>query len=688
MSDAEERFIEAAVRPLGDNAEMQVMAERELRGMVEGREMQAGTIEEATLVLGHGKNWGSWAVAAAVVASLAGGGIQAIQAFRQRDLIKAFIDLEYPEEFPETLAKADATEAQRWLLFNDAEALHDSDPENPAYFANYCRMQLKEHQSLPPDFLETVKQMDPRNGYFLFMAAETAAKGCVESDTTQRLKKAERPPAEKWIIKDQRAVDEALALLRQAAEMPEWQTYCGEIVSARFDALRETRDLADRTGKAYLQIHADGVWFNHLPYLIAARAEQCGENGDREGLHDLAALWEALALRLLNYPPPTLFYGVVMGGTLAAPIDNFRDSARKLGEHALEEKFRLRREAFDRIGKERRGNPEAEMRTEMIEKHGSHLAVSCALEQFAAHGTPIAREEELKPGRLADYALVDRGLALACWVVFGLACLLVSVFRFRGGTMARRMSGVLAGLMRPSDHAQIIAGGILAPFVFLLLISRFTFLGGREWSAGMHGMMTPTGQWLAAVVLMLSLPVLLVKGRLGKRAGFLGLGMRKPVWGWIVVALIPVALVTYGLAIPTSKPDADDWGGLFGARTAFIDLDILQTEGLPKVLLLSATGGIALGLLWLIGSAARALFSSHGKMLERSIISRAVIPAYLAGMVLMALAALLHHSEERYWVKRDQWMEVTAESAPISVYEHRLAKSSLERLRAVFKETE
>jgi hypothetical protein len=682
VPDPEERFIAAAVAPLGENAEMQVMAERELRGMLEGRGVQETAIESSSERLRKGRHGGRLAVAAAVVIALACGGWQVFRGYEQREMIKASINLEYPDEFPRWLAKEDATETQRRLLFNETEPLWESDRKNPAYFANHCRRLLKDYRRLPEDFLKTAEETDPRNGYFLFMAAEEAAKGSVGPDPDPTWKKGD--PV-KWTIKNPQAYAESLALLRKALALPEWNTHRREVIRGRFEALGETRDLVGRTGKAYLQLQNDGIWFNMIPWVLAARAEECGRNDDREGLRELAALWERLVPRLLDYPNPTLFYGIVTAGGLVNPLDNIADSAGKLGERDLEEKFRHYKERLIAMRHTHLRNTQADDRSEVILRHGSQQAVASSLEQFAAIRMPIATKEDLEPGRLAEYSLVDHGLALLCWLVFGVACVLVALFRFRGGVMARKMSAILSGLIRPGDHARVIGGGILLPFALWILITRFTPLGAREWSAGIHGMTVPVGQWLGTVVLMLLLPVLLVKRVLRNRAGFLGLGMQRPAWGWVTAVLIVVAILAYGAVIPASKPDSGHWGGLYGMQSEFIDLDIMEADGPSQWLLLFSTGMISLGLLWILVSSGRAIFSAHDKMLERSLISRALVPAYVAGMLLMPMAAWLHYAEECHWVARDHWMEVSAESAPISIYEHRLAESYLERLRTAFE---
>jgi hypothetical protein len=161
--------------------------------------------------------------------------------------------------------------------------------------------------------------------------------------------------------------------------------------------------------------------------------------------------------------------------------------------------------------------------------------------------------------------------------------------------------------------------------------------------------------------------------------------MQRPVWGWVAAGLVVIGILSYGAVIPASEPDSEHWGGLYGMQSEFVDLNIMEADGPAQWLLLFSTGMIALGLAWLVGCGGWAIFSAHGKMLERSMVSRALVPAYVAGMFLMPAAARLYHAEECRRVAQDRWMGVSAESAPVSIYEHRLAESYLERLRTAFE---
>ncbi|MCW1914866.1 hypothetical protein OJ996_14860 [Luteolibacter sp. GHJ8] len=681
MSDAAEKFIAAAVTPLRENAEMQTTAERELRGMMEGREISAEVVEEAGRQVGPRRRWGRPVVGVMLAVSLLLGGVQVFRLVQQRELIRAFLDLEYPAEFPESFAKRNATAGQLLLIADDTGALLASDPDNAAYLADHCRFLLTQgRKELHAGLLKTAGEIDPENGYFLYLAANQAAKKCVKSIPGPRRKKGEPLPIEQWKIEDEARFEEALSLLKKAVALPKWESYRGEIAQARFEALESPRDLVDGMGKALLQSRLDRRPIDSTSYVIAAKAEQCGLNGDREGLRELALIWEALARRQLELARPGLLDGLFIGGDIVFPISNLRDAASKLGESELEARFRRLREAYDHLSRQRRESPAGEARNDTIEHRGAYLAAVAPLESFGPSDAPAIQDEELKPGRLADYALMDSWLALTGWVMLGLASLTIALYRFRGGLFARKMSCVLSGLIRPGDHAWIFAGGILFPMVCLLLLSRLTDLGCRQWNGGLHGMAVPVGQFLATLLIIMGLPILIARRQLRKRAGFLGLCETKSWAGWLAVPMGIAAIVIYGLSIPAFDPKTGAPDGLINAAD-FIDLDITEAEGLPRTLLFTATGGVAAGLIWLIGAGMRALFSSHARLLERCVLSRVVIPAYLGGMVLMATMAMLHHAEERYWVKQDRWMAVSAETAPRGSHEHWLATSYFERLR-------
>lgn len=89
------------------------------------------------------------------------------------------------------------------------KVLWDSDPPNPAYFAEYAACYFPEHGgTLPPDFLETARRIDPQNAWFTYIAAGVKAKDAVKMRTQSKAENAANKTPE-WDILDQTKLADA-----------------------------------------------------------------------------------------------------------------------------------------------------------------------------------------------------------------------------------------------------------------------------------------------------------------------------------------------------------------------------------------------------------------------------------------------------------------------------------------------
>ncbi|MCW1922864.1 hypothetical protein OKA05_09905 [Luteolibacter arcticus] len=207
MPDPAERFIEAAVRPLADNPEMQMLAAQELRAAMEkGPEgVSDASLEQATANLEKApskRHWKTYLYAAALVAAIFAAIPVARDYMRLRLASWALfamtdswaVALPGPPFEPDVIQQVPGlfgplTASERLLLFGDlsqpskAEAMRrlwDSSPEDPALFADYARA-CTSKQSLPVDFLKTADRLDPQNAWFRYLAAGVTAYKSVEA---------------------------------------------------------------------------------------------------------------------------------------------------------------------------------------------------------------------------------------------------------------------------------------------------------------------------------------------------------------------------------------------------------------------------------------------------------------------------------------------------------------------------
>jgi hypothetical protein len=89
--------------------------------------------------------------------------------------------------------------------------------------------------------------------------------------------------------------------------------------------------------------------------------------------------------------------------------------------------------------------------------------------------------------------------------------------------------------------------------------------------------------------------------------------------------------------------------------------------------------------LYLLVIGFRALFSRQAGLLRRVTVSRVLLPAYAAGMLLMVLMVPLFHAEERHWIALDRLTQVTPEKPGIGPYEWEIAQSMREELLEILE---
>ena len=87
-----------------------------------------------------------------------------------------------------------------------------------------------------------------------------------------------------------------------------------------------------------------------------------------------------------------------------------------------------------------------------------------------------------------------------------------------------------------------------------------------------------------------------------------------------------------------------------------------------------------LQLVWLV-IGVRAIFGKRNQLLRRVTISRLLVPAYSAGMLLVVAVMPLYHAAEKRWLAQDKLMEITPDSPSLGRYEYEVAKAMRGELR-------
>ncbi len=253
MSLSKERLIESAVRPLEDNAEMELAAKRLLSDLVPDDAPDAEKAVERWDVVDARPRKPVWRIILwamlLIVSSVVEFHAVRIIVVHQNPIGSSPSDLfyGYPAVTDESVA-ANLTEEQRLLVFGDLsrseewermKALWDSDPNNPVYFARYAQDYISESKTLPPDFLKIAAEIAPDNAWFTYIAVGVMAKDAVKK---RQQTKAERlaNKAFEWDILDQTRFDQSIAILRQARKQPRCDSYWSELLDQQLSFLPQS----------------------------------------------------------------------------------------------------------------------------------------------------------------------------------------------------------------------------------------------------------------------------------------------------------------------------------------------------------------------------------------------------------------------------------------------------------------
>jgi hypothetical protein len=409
MEDSKSRFIEAAIRPFADQAETRLTAKAWLETSVQGDDSQW---EEAIRRWGNRKPRGSgWRIAfygvitlvsAVVWISVSGDTLEHV-----RWVQSSLAPLSAPNTGSRDTVFEHLSESSK-LLFsgNDSsgaltpgkESLWQSEPENPAYFAEYARAFSRENGVTPPGYLETARRLDPANAWFTYHAAEIEAKEV-----------ASQNPDQSWTLKDPARMDRVLGLLQQARDQTNFESHAAEMLGRRL-ALMPRRDLPESIDAvirlASGQMSAS-AYFVHLPAAISAQSREVAEFGDVEAFQQIARDGEKFLGGICSNRVETLLTEVILFGTAYSLSQRFADDAKKLGLAKESEKWsgRLARLSENRKGRSSRkfmldGRP-ADPRV------FDSLTLSSALEvtRIVKSQPPLTRAD-LKPGSMLEPALV------------------------------------------------------------------------------------------------------------------------------------------------------------------------------------------------------------------------------------------------------------------------------------------
>ena len=105
---------------------------------------------------------------------------------------------------------------------------------------------------------------------------------------------------------------------------------------------------------------------------------------------------------------------------------------------------------------------------------------------------PVITEDDLKPGRLADHALLGQAHSTIAAVCFGLLMLGALLSRTMVPHASQIVARRLADLVSPRDRMLLFAAGILAPVGLYFALIQIPHLSAREWGMRISVFIVPS----------------------------------------------------------------------------------------------------------------------------------------------------------------------------------------------------
>ncbi|MDB6079458.1 MAG: hypothetical protein JWO82_3205 [Akkermansiaceae bacterium] len=674
MSDPADRFVQAITLPFAGNAEALVKADTEIRALLAAGAPTDSVLDAAATRL----------AAAAVrrkAASLARYALYLLSAVIS--LTIAFFAIQYwlntgfntglplpakpsfikEKSLSQQLAPGIALR-QRLLLFGDRsapttsaakKALWDSEPDNPAYFCDYAIACYSNKNGLPPDFLATARRIDPGNGWYQAFAAGVLAKQAAVAQPKPTV--AKKPDwVLRWNILDPQKLETCWSLLQESATQPRFTSYETSLLRQRIAQLPTGGGNVEACRNAfYVSIYSansGSLRFRTLADVVGAKAQLAAEAKDPALLKEIIAGWDRFDAVYQRNEEVSVIDSLVRATVLRGVSANLAADAGKLGLPEEAARFRALKDQLQLWSQKPDSDfPGLPRKASML----GGLTLPTILKQSR---TLRFDEEKLTPGRYSEHELFGAVLATAGILLLAAVCILTALYRFRAARLIATLARQGAALLQPIDWLWLIGLGTVLPFVVFQFISRTGFPGGRDYSLTASRFAAPIFAFEAFILLLIGLPVVIARWRLGRRAGFLGIAWTRRPWvGVAMASLAVIGCLTFGAYFTAESPPA--W-------ITAIEMAIF---------------GLIHG--WLILIVSRALFSRRENLLKRLTLARSVLPCYALALLLVALTVPLSRTLECYWLRQDRLTEVTPEAPAMSHFEYDVARSILADLKQI-----
>lgn len=671
MENPQTRLIEAAVRPLSDDVELQLAAVQLLGAQVGADEFRAQQSIKRWEALDAKKRLPVWRtvlfvvllVASVIVLNSTIHEIEKFRAFSESvstiGTARASTETAFALSGEKTL-----TEAQRLILYGDefqatragrAKGIWDRYPDNPAYFAQYAEACLSENGKLPDDFLENARKVAPDNAWFLYVAAGVEARDSVKKKRLSSMAKA-AGEAPEWEILDAGRLEKAIRLIHEARTLKSCDDYKFFLMSEKIPLLAQGNKYEWIRSVAHLagMTTSDVIATRRVGEVIAVQAGLLASEKDTDGFTELILDSDAFIQKSLSMEPITVVGGLVCWVNASMASEGLATGAKLLVLHPEAERYRT---AYERLKVARESLKKREFQINGVEfgKKGGFLpSMVIPMVRRQVANPPVITDGDLKPGRLMEHEIVSMACALVSFLLLGMCLGVVWVSRTLRRSLIRRLAVRFESLLLPVDWVWVVGAGVILPVLLVLGINRFTPLGGRDFSVYGMKFFLPLAHFNALVLLLLIVPILVTRWRLGLRGGSFGFVWKNAWIGWMAAGSTLAYVALFGYAAPMER------SGWLVAASAFHLVSYL----------------------WLIAVIARACFTKPARALLSATVAWVLVPAYACAMLLMICLVPIFKSQEEYWFQRDKFMSLDPKYPGLGTYEYKVAVQLQKETRA------
>lgn len=546
------------------------------------------------------------------------------------------------------------------------QTLLASDPKNPAFYAEFAGEWREAHSLLPDDYLETVSRIAPENSFFLYIAAATNG-----GDSVSKIKNpaiAPNPPRDRdgqklqplpreleWAVSDQHAFDEAIATIRTASQLPLFDSYETRLSEMRIPLFPQDKLVGRLRALAYSGSQSTQVIpLRKIADLLSARAYLQSVAGDKDGFLETHAISEAFLKQLGASPVSPLVNELVFTVIADSTSRALHHGAMRLGIPDLTATLGERVSAFqeERDRKQlRTGNDDGG-----VSREGSALAalIMPMVRRQVADPPPLERNT-LTPGRRADHDFISASAMSLIVSLLVIGSLSVLLFRLRAPRHVRVVAGRFVRLLDARDWVWIFGIGLAIPFAFAFVTSWLTPFGGRDLGIRPMAFLFPALHFKILLTLLLLLPPLAIRWRISKKAAPFGLDFMPS----------RISLLIPALAIPA----------------AVLPFCIMGWRMFPQSLLSVVAAALVVMDLAVMSGVFLAIFGKPGKRLRRAAVAHALLPVYALAVIISIVTIPPILASAQKWISKDELSKVAPTG--FSYYEAEVAAQRRRETNAI-----